>query len=335
MYLKKHLVLVGNQWSCGGLLERGSKGKLKEETRSVKAIDCLDWCEKGACQLVRLPRRPYQWPEMLKLKDWPSSSSFEDRLPRYGVEFIVALPFSDYTHPKSDNEVAEEKNTIADGIFQVVDNEVAEEKNKIADNECIWLEPSSAVLDSPGQSKDYGLVAFSSAVAAKACRQILMKRKLCAFKMDFHYVMAPLQNVHTSTLARKDEREWTPTAVEPLEEDKFLVGNGASEHSEIPSKNRTHIAVVEFWMMMNMWSLKRSQGKVGLLMSSMIKVKHYPKDLMLEPLSYLVAVLVLDITSDKIEEFLDPEDVEVDTKRMEQAQTWTRPTNLLDWMSFV
>ncbi|KAF9601022.1 hypothetical protein IFM89_015007 [Coptis chinensis] len=90
MYLKKHLVLVGNQWSCGGLSERGSKGKLKEEARSVKAIDCLDW----------LLRRPYQWPEMLKLKDWPSSSSFEDRLPRYGVEFTVAFPFSDYTHPK-------------------------------------------------------------------------------------------------------------------------------------------------------------------------------------------------------------------------------------------
>ncbi|KAF9601148.1 hypothetical protein IFM89_017053 [Coptis chinensis] len=25
--------------------ETGSKGKLREETRSDKAIDCLDWCE--------------------------------------------------------------------------------------------------------------------------------------------------------------------------------------------------------------------------------------------------------------------------------------------------
>ncbi|KAF9613459.1 hypothetical protein IFM89_008306 [Coptis chinensis] len=38
-------------------------------------------------------------------------------------------------------------------------------------------------------------------------------------------------------------------------------------------------------------------------------------------------MLVLDITSDKIEEFLDPEDVEVDTERMEQAQPGQdRPT---------
>ncbi|KAF3501183.1 hypothetical protein F2Q69_00039423 [Brassica cretica] len=41
------------------------------------------------------------WPEMLKLKDWPPSSSFEERLQRHNDEFISALPFFDYTDPES------------------------------------------------------------------------------------------------------------------------------------------------------------------------------------------------------------------------------------------
>ncbi|XVF22365.1 hypothetical protein REPUB_Repub12eG0166500 [Reevesia pubescens] len=87
--------------------ETGSKVKFKEETRSVKAIDCLDWCEveinihqffKGYLE-GRMHRGG--WPEMLKLKDWPSSTLFEERLPRHNAEFIAALPYSDYTDPKS------------------------------------------------------------------------------------------------------------------------------------------------------------------------------------------------------------------------------------------
>ncbi|KAK6239693.1 hypothetical protein QUC31_005162 [Theobroma cacao] len=87
--------------------ETGANVKFKEETRSVKAIDCLDWCEveinihqffKGYLE-GRMHRSG--WPEMLKLKDWPSSTLFEERLPRHNAEFIAALPYSDYTDPKS------------------------------------------------------------------------------------------------------------------------------------------------------------------------------------------------------------------------------------------
>lgn len=42
-----------------------------------------------------------QWPEMLKLKDWPQSTLFEERLPRHGAEFLSALPYKEYTHPRS------------------------------------------------------------------------------------------------------------------------------------------------------------------------------------------------------------------------------------------
>ncbi|CAM6097598.1 unnamed protein product [Calypogeia fissa] len=82
-----------------------TKGKFKDETKTVKALDCLDWCEveinihqffKGY-QEGRMHRDG--WPEMLKLKDWPPSNFFGERLPRHGAEFVRALPFHAYTHP--------------------------------------------------------------------------------------------------------------------------------------------------------------------------------------------------------------------------------------------
>lgn len=37
---------------------------------------------------------------LLKLKDWPPESSFDERLPRHWVEFVTALPFKQYTDPR-------------------------------------------------------------------------------------------------------------------------------------------------------------------------------------------------------------------------------------------
>ncbi|KAI3735414.1 hypothetical protein L6452_14910 [Arctium lappa] len=86
---------------------RTAKKRLKEENQCVKAIDCLDLCE------VEIPLKQFfggyvegrrhqnGWPEMLKLKDWPPTNSFDECLPRHCAEFIAMLPFSDYTHPRS------------------------------------------------------------------------------------------------------------------------------------------------------------------------------------------------------------------------------------------
>ena len=39
------------------------------------------------------------WPFMYKLKDWPASNHFDNRLPRHGSEFYATLPFKEYTNP--------------------------------------------------------------------------------------------------------------------------------------------------------------------------------------------------------------------------------------------
>ncbi|KAJ3691070.1 hypothetical protein LUZ61_020234 [Rhynchospora tenuis] len=86
---------------------RETKYKDQVERLAVLAVDCRDWTfvetnihkfftgyEKGLSHYDN-------WPMLLKLKDWPPESSFDERLPRHGVEFISALPFKEYTDPNS------------------------------------------------------------------------------------------------------------------------------------------------------------------------------------------------------------------------------------------
>ncbi|XP_024985140.1 lysine-specific demethylase JMJ25-like isoform X2 [Cynara cardunculus var. scolymus] len=77
-----------------------------DQLLDVAALNCLDWCEVdiNVHQFFKwYTDGQYDsegWPRILKLKDWPPSSLFEERLPRHGVEFITSLPFKEYTHPR-------------------------------------------------------------------------------------------------------------------------------------------------------------------------------------------------------------------------------------------
>ncbi|XP_042758580.1 lysine-specific demethylase JMJ29 [Lactuca sativa] len=72
----------------------------------VSAFNCLDWCEVDInvhqffSWYMDGQYDNKGWPTILKLKDWLLSNSFEERLPRHGVEFITSLPFKEYTHPR-------------------------------------------------------------------------------------------------------------------------------------------------------------------------------------------------------------------------------------------
>ncbi|WMV42423.1 hypothetical protein MTR67_035808 [Solanum verrucosum] len=41
------------------------------------------------------------WPQILQLKDWPSSDFFDERSPRHCAEFVRSLPFKEYTNPQN------------------------------------------------------------------------------------------------------------------------------------------------------------------------------------------------------------------------------------------
>ncbi|XP_051195769.1 uncharacterized protein [Lolium perenne] len=85
---------------------REVKDKDEHERLVVEALECLLWSEveinihfffNGYSRGVVSPEG---LPMLLKLKDWPQHSSFEERLPRHGAEFMSALPFREYTDHK-------------------------------------------------------------------------------------------------------------------------------------------------------------------------------------------------------------------------------------------
>ncbi|KAE9611566.1 putative transcription factor C2H2 family [Lupinus albus] len=71
----------------------------------VKVLDCLDLCEKDINMhqfFIGYTNGRYDWlnwPQILKLKDWPPSNLFVEHLPRHCAEFLSSLPFKGYTDP--------------------------------------------------------------------------------------------------------------------------------------------------------------------------------------------------------------------------------------------
>ncbi|KAE9459013.1 hypothetical protein C3L33_09089, partial [Rhododendron williamsianum] len=80
--------------------------KMKDDNRTVKAIDCLDRSEISIelGQFIRgySDGRFHQngWPQMLKLKDWPSPSASEEFLLYQRPDFSSKLPLLEYIHSK-------------------------------------------------------------------------------------------------------------------------------------------------------------------------------------------------------------------------------------------
>ncbi|KAJ4838852.1 hypothetical protein Tsubulata_010884 [Turnera subulata] len=116
-WMKAEPVIVSNVLETGSGLSwepmvmwrafRQIKNENHDTLLDVKAIECLDLCEVdiNVAEFFRgytAGRFDDQgWPQILKLKDWPPSSMFDERLPRHGAEFTCCLPFKQYTHLKN------------------------------------------------------------------------------------------------------------------------------------------------------------------------------------------------------------------------------------------
>ncbi|PSS11779.1 Lysine-specific demethylase [Actinidia chinensis var. chinensis] len=116
-WIKGEPVIVSNVLECTSGLSwepmvmwrafRQMKHAKHSKHLDVVTVDCLDWTEVDinihqfftGYSEGRFDK--YSWPQILKLKDWPPSNSFEERLPRHGAEFINCLPFKAYSHPRS------------------------------------------------------------------------------------------------------------------------------------------------------------------------------------------------------------------------------------------
>ncbi|CAN1150237.1 Lysine-specific demethylase JMJ25 [Linum perenne] len=114
-WMKGEPVIVGNVLETGTGLSwdpevmwrafRQIKSKKHDALYDVKTLYCLDWREEdvhlreffNGYSKGRLDNMG--WPFLLKLKDWPPSATFRERLPRHSAEYTSCLPLKDYTHP--------------------------------------------------------------------------------------------------------------------------------------------------------------------------------------------------------------------------------------------
>ncbi|XP_059659957.1 lysine-specific demethylase JMJ28 isoform X2 [Cornus florida] len=84
-----------------------SSAKPQSDKDSVKATNCLDWCEIeiGVKQIFMgsLEGRTHAnvWREMLKFKGWLSSHIFQEQFPAHYSEIIRSLPLQEYMNPTS------------------------------------------------------------------------------------------------------------------------------------------------------------------------------------------------------------------------------------------
>ncbi|KAJ6774869.1 JMJC DOMAIN-CONTAINING HISTONE DEMETHYLATION PROTEIN [Salix purpurea] len=86
---------------------RQIKNEKHDTLLDVKAIECLDNCEVDINVhqfFIGYTEGRFDdknWPQILKLKDWPPSKTFGESLPRHDAEFTCCLPFKEYTHPRN------------------------------------------------------------------------------------------------------------------------------------------------------------------------------------------------------------------------------------------